>query len=82
MHVYHYIIFLHLLSFLKLTHPPKFLKKYYVIIHAMPYYSLCMTLDYFKSIFIIKNEMQELGYHFCQISQNVTPVLKLIILSI
>jgi hypothetical protein len=42
--------------------------------YAMPYWSLYMILNYFKSIFIIGNEMQNLGYHFCQISQNVMHV--------
>jgi hypothetical protein len=39
-----------------------------------------MTSNSFKSFFIIiGNEMQNLGYHFCQISQNVTPILKPIV---
>jgi hypothetical protein len=43
--------------------------------------SLYMTLNYFKSFLIYEgNEMQNLGYYFCQIFQNVTPVLKPIVL--
>jgi len=56
---------------------------FFVIIHAMPYCSLYMTLNYFILFFYYReNDVQNLGYHFCQIFQIVMPILKPIVSSI